>query len=62
MKAFLTGLVLAVGLAAGAGYVLEGYFAGEADHTFSTSYARVGEENSVEHRNFNGAEEAGRQQ
>jgi hypothetical protein len=41
MKAFLLGTVLAIVLAIGAGYVLEGYFSTSAEAAFSAPSARV---------------------
>jgi uncharacterized membrane protein YraQ (UPF0718 family) len=54
MKAFLLGVAFAVALAVVAGYVLEGFFSREADAAFSRPSARVGEAESIEHRNFSG--------
>ncbi len=41
MKSFILGLVAAVVLAAGAGFVLEGYFSQDAAQAFSTPSARI---------------------
>ncbi len=54
MKAFLLGVIFAVGMAVVSGFVLEGYFSKDADAAFSTPSARVGEAASFEHRNFSG--------
>lgn len=54
MKAFLAALCAIVVLAAGAWAVLPTLFARTADETFASAGARVGEEASVEHRNFSG--------
>jgi len=54
MKAFLAALCAIVVLAAGAWAVLPTLFARTADETFASVGARVGEEASVEHRNFSG--------
>lgn len=54
MKAFIGGLVGAVALAVAAGFVLEGYFAREAEDTFKTRYARVGPGSTFEERQFSG--------
>lgn len=54
MKAFIVAIVLAVVLAAAAGFVLEGYFSRDAEVAFSTPSARVGHESTVEARRFSG--------
>jgi hypothetical protein len=41
VKSFILGLVAAVVLAAGAGFVLEGYFSQEAEQAFATSSTRI---------------------
>lgn len=43
MKAFLIGSALAVLLAVASGFILEGYFAREAEEAFSAPSARVDE-------------------
>jgi hypothetical protein len=57
MKAFVIGVVLAVVLAVAAGFILEGYFSTDAEVAFSSPSARVGPENTVEHRRFSGGQE-----
>ena len=54
MRAFIVGLVCAAGLAAAAGFVLEGYFSQEAEHSFATPFARVGPGGTFEERQFSG--------
>ena len=54
MKAFVLGTVLAVVLAVASGFILESFFGSDAHETFSTASARVGEENTADHRNFSG--------
>ncbi|WP_448207424.1 hypothetical protein [Azospirillum sp. sgz302134] len=54
MKAFGLALLFAVLLAIVSSFVLEGLMARRADQAFSTASARVGEENTVVHRNFMG--------
>ena len=54
MKAFLAALVAILVLAGGAWAILPSLFARSADETFASVGARVGEEASVEHRNFSG--------
>ncbi|MDR6772053.1 hypothetical protein [Azospirillum sp. BE72] len=58
MKAFLAALCAIVVLAAGAWAVLPALFARTADETFASAGARVGEDASVEHRNFSGRPQA----
>ena len=52
MKAFVVGAVLAVLLAVGASFVLEGYFSREADQAFSSPSARVGPGGTAEERGW----------
>lgn len=54
MKAFIASVVAAVVLAVGAGFLLEGTLARQADQTFATSSVRVGDSGSIEGRNFSG--------
>ncbi|MBP2297475.1 hypothetical protein [Azospirillum picis] len=54
MRAFLAALCAVVLLAVGARVALPGLFSRSADQTFATTGARVGEEASIEHRNFSG--------
>lgn len=54
MRAFIAGFVGAVVLAVAAGFVMEGYFAQEAEDTFTTRYARVGPGSTFEERQFSG--------
>lgn len=54
MKAFLAALCAIVVLAGGAWAVLPTLFARSADETFASAGTRVGEEASIEHRNFSG--------
>lgn len=54
MKAFFAALCAIAVLAVGARVALPTLFARGADETFASSGARVGEEASVEHRNFSG--------
>jgi hypothetical protein len=62
MKAFLAALVAIVVLAGGAWAILPGLFARSADETFASVGARVGEEASVEPRNFSGRPQADRKE
>ncbi|SMF92183.1 hypothetical protein SAMN02982917_0510 [Azospirillum oryzae] len=62
MKAFLAALVAILVLAGGAWAILPSLFARSADETFASSGARVGEEASIEHRNFSGRPQADRQE
>lgn len=54
MKAFLSAVIAVVVLAAGAGILLPDLLARSSDESFATSTARVGDEASIEHRNFSG--------
>nr|WP_295825602.1 hypothetical protein [uncultured Azospirillum sp.] len=62
MKAFLAALVAILVLAGGAWAILPGLFARSADETFASVGARVGEEASVEHRNFSGRPQTDRKE
>ena len=55
-------LVAILILAGGAWAILPGLFARSADETFASVGARVGEEASVEHRNFSGRPQADRKE
>jgi hypothetical protein len=54
MKAFLLGVAFAVGMAVVSGFVLEDFLAREADASFAAPSVRLGENGSLEHRNFSG--------
>ncbi len=54
MKAFGVAVVFALLLALASGAVMESLLSREADRTFATSSTRIGEEPSIEHRNFSG--------
>lgn len=57
MKAFILGLVAAVVLAVAGGFLLEGYFARDAETAFSSPTTRLGAAPTVEARNFSGGGE-----
>jgi hypothetical protein len=52
MKAFISGVVVAIVLAVGASYVLEGYLSEPASRAFAMPDVRVGHEVTVEGRRF----------
>jgi hypothetical protein len=52
MKAFVVGVVVAVVLAVGASYVLEGYLSENAEVAFAAPDVRVGHEATVAGRRF----------
>ena len=52
MKAFVVAALLAVLLAVGASFVLEGYFSQEADQKFASPSARVGPGGTPEERGW----------
>jgi len=52
MKAFISGVVVAIVLAVGASYVLEGYLSEPASRAFAMPDVRVGHEVTVERRRF----------
>ncbi len=54
MRAFIFSLVAFVGLAVGAWFVLEGFFARDADQVYILPSARIGEDGTVESRDFSG--------
>lgn len=52
MKAFISGVVVAIVLAVGASYVLEGYLSVPASRAFAMPDVRVGHNVTVEGRRF----------
>jgi len=54
MNAFGFAVLFVLVLAVGAGFMLEGGFARQADDSFARPSVRVGEGGSIEQRNFSG--------
>ena len=52
MKAFVVGVAVAIVLAVGASYVLEGYVSEPASQAFAMPHVRVGHEVTVEGRHY----------
>ena len=56
MKAFISSVIFVLALAVLAGFVLEDFFARPSDEAFAMDSVRVGEDGSIEHRNFSGGQ------
>ena len=57
MKAFIVSLLLAVGLAAAGGYVLENYLSTRAEVAFASPATRIEAHATPDARNFSGGQE-----